>query len=44
MKDELITGGTFADNICETSIPSGLCERNDAIDVQEGDFILFNRQ
>ncbi|MDP5274078.1 right-handed parallel beta-helix repeat-containing protein [Chengkuizengella axinellae] len=34
-----ITGCTFADNDCETSIPPSLCERNDAIDVQVGESI-----
>ncbi|MDP5274076.1 right-handed parallel beta-helix repeat-containing protein [Chengkuizengella axinellae] len=34
-----IVGCTFADNTCETSMPFGLCERNDAIDVQEGESI-----
>ncbi|MDP5274079.1 pectinesterase family protein [Chengkuizengella axinellae] len=35
--EELVTDCTFADNDCQTSIPGGLCARNDAIFVP-GDF------
>ncbi|MDP5274083.1 right-handed parallel beta-helix repeat-containing protein [Chengkuizengella axinellae] len=39
MMEALVIDCTFADNDCKTSIPPGLCERNDAIDVKEGDSI-----
>ncbi|MFS1511561.1 right-handed parallel beta-helix repeat-containing protein [Chengkuizengella sp. SCS-71B] len=34
-----VVGCTFADNDCETSMPLGICKRNDAINVQEGESI-----
>ncbi|NBI27483.1 right-handed parallel beta-helix repeat-containing protein [Chengkuizengella marina] len=37
--EDMVEDCTFADNDCETSMPLGLCERNDAIDVQEGESI-----
>ncbi|MFS1513390.1 right-handed parallel beta-helix repeat-containing protein [Chengkuizengella sp. SCS-71B] len=37
--EDMVEDCTFADNDCETSTPLGLCERNDAIDVQEGETI-----
>ncbi|NBI27846.1 right-handed parallel beta-helix repeat-containing protein [Chengkuizengella marina] len=35
--EQLITNCTFADNVCQTSMPDGLCQRNDAVSVP-GDF------
>ncbi|MFS1512541.1 right-handed parallel beta-helix repeat-containing protein [Chengkuizengella sp. SCS-71B] len=34
--EESIMDSTFAENDCETSIPQGLCEENDIINVQKG--------
>ncbi|MFS1512594.1 right-handed parallel beta-helix repeat-containing protein [Chengkuizengella sp. SCS-71B] len=37
--EESIMDSTFAENDCETSIPQGLCEENDIINVQKGESI-----